>query len=316
VKSTRNLIMVYGRGRLDPRDFEAIRTKIETRAPDIRVFIVQDSHLALATKKKAATLPTLVFAPIALQWFRPARGKVYCGRAISKVEQMQRLDAAGIPVPKWMLLTAETKLDPDEWGPYVIIKPSAFVAASLGRGVEVKRTEEVIYQDPKDFPEDHPGRKGPMIVQRYIDTGQEIQGHRLATLFGRTLYANVNMYLERRPRISDVPDLREFRYFAVEDIGEVIKRRYFDDPDILALGSKINACFPEVPLQSIDILREEATRRLFVLEINPGGNTWHFSSYAAERQRRTLGGLRLEDQFQAFDVAADVLIEKTRAEAE
>lgn len=165
----RNLIMVYCQGYLDPRDFEAIREKIEARVPDVQVFIVQDSHLAIPVRKKAAMLPTFIFSPCRLKRFRPERGRIYAGRRITKEEQMRRLVAAGIPVPGWTLLTAETKLDPDEWGPYVILKPSAFGAASLGRGVEVKRTTEVAYREPGGYPDDHPGRRGSMIVQRYVD---------------------------------------------------------------------------------------------------------------------------------------------------
>ena len=69
-------------------------------------------------------------------------------------------------------------------------------------------------------------------------------------------------------------------------------------------------------MQSVDVLREELTGKLFALEINPGGNTWHFSSHSAARIQSSLGGPRLEEQFGAFDIAADVLIERTRSEAE
>jgi hypothetical protein len=314
VKPTRNLITVHYPRALDPRDFEAIKEKIEARAPDIQVFIVQDGHLSLATKKKAAALPTLVFAPIMLQRFRPARGKIYCGRPIGKVEQMRRLDAAGIPVPEWMLLTPGTNLDAKEWGSHVIVKPSAYGVASMGLGVEVRRTEDITYRDPRDYPKGHPGRWGPMIVQKYIDTGQEIQGRRLATLFGRVLYAYAASTIESNRSLSQTDDPEQFKFSGV--LGEKITREFVYDEHLLALGGKIHACFPEVPLQSIDVVRDKTTGKLFVLEINPGGNTWHFSSSSAERIRNSLGGVRLEDQFQAFDVAAEVLIEMTRAEAE
>jgi hypothetical protein len=49
-----------------------------------------------------------------------------------------------------------------------------------------------------------------------------------------------------------------------------------------------------------------------VLEINPGGNTWHFSSPWATAFEKERGGRKLKDQLGAFDIAARVLIEKTR----
>jgi hypothetical protein len=153
-----------------------------------------------------------------------------------------------------------------------------------------------------------------MIVQRYVDTGRDIQRWRLSTLFGRTLYAHANFYTERRAKLSEIADVSQFDFSGARE--DEFRREFIYDEDLLALAPKIHACFPEVPLQSIDLLREEATGELFVLEINPGGNTWHFSSSVAERIRTSLGGSRLEDQFQAFDVAAEVLIERTLAEAE
>ena len=53
------------------------------------------------------------------------------------------------------------------------------------------------------------------------------------------------------------------------------------------------------------------TKKLFVLEGNLGGNVWVFShkkSFALEKY----GRFNLLNQFNAFDVAADVLIKKTK----
>jgi hypothetical protein len=51
--------------------------------------------------------------------------------------------------------------------------------------------------------------------------------------------------------------------------------------------------------------------RLYCLEINPGGLTWNFSSRRAQ-DVPTIDGIRREDQFGAWGIAADALIEKTR----
>ncbi len=69
--------------------------------------------------------------------------------------------------------------------------------------------------------------------------------------------------------------------------------------------------FPNIPLQGIDILEESGTGRLYVIEINAGGNTWHFFS-----SRSALGriGITRKDrvaQFGAWKVATEALIETT-----
>jgi hypothetical protein len=93
-------------------------------------------------------------------------------------------------------------------------------------------------------------------------------------------------------------------------------RRYIDEPDVLDLARRVARAVPDIPLHGIDIVRERRTGRLMVLEFNPGGNTWHFSSTAGRATQIEAGGReRLIAQFGAFDIAARVLVERTRAEA-
>ena len=54
---------------------------------------------------------------------------------------------------------------------------------------------------------------------------------------------------------------------------------------------------------------------LYVLEANPGGNTWHFSSKLAEEGRKEISREQRIEQMDAWGVAARVLAERTRAEA-
>jgi hypothetical protein len=89
-----------------------------------------------------------------------------------------------------------------------------------------------------------------------------------------------------------------------------------NDREILAFGRLVHAAMPGIPLQGIDILRDVKDGRLYVLENNAGGNTWAFSSQRGENARRALGGAEaMVNQFGAWDIAADVLIKRTRAEA-
>ena len=73
--------------------------------------------------------------------------------------------------------------------------------------------------------------------------------------------------------------------------------------------------FPRSALHGIDIIREVGTRRLFVLEINPGGNTWSFSSRWADNVQTELNMPDLSIQFDAWKTCARVLVHRTRLEA-
>jgi hypothetical protein len=70
---------------------------------------------------------------------------------------------------------------------------------------------------------------------------------------------------------------------------------------------------PEIPVLGVDVVREAESKRLFIMEVNPKGDTWHLSLLSkslTEQQRRD----RYE-QFGALDVVARSLMEKTRADA-
>jgi hypothetical protein len=86
------------------------------------------------------------------------------------------------------------------------------------------------------------------------------------------------------------------------------------DEDVLDLARAAANVFPEVACHGIDILRETGTGKLWVIEMNPGTNVWMFSSdisaHYEPKFRRSL-----YTQFNALDIAAELLIEKTRAEA-
>ena len=67
----------------------------------------------------------------------------------------------------------------------------------------------------------------------------------------------------------------------------------------------------------MDIVREDKSGKLYVLELNPVSDTWQISAKAFDPYRAKLGGREgMIAQFGAWDVAARVLIERTRKEAQ
>ena len=91
-------------------------------------------------------------------------------------------------------------------------------------------------------------------------------------------------------------------------------RHVTHDPEFLDLAAAAYRAMPDVALQACDILREK-TGDFYLLEINPGGGTWAFSSPSAQSYRDSLGVQDLAAEFDAFRTCARVLIGRTRAEA-
>jgi len=88
-------------------------------------------------------------------------------------------------------------------------------------------------------------------------------------------------------------------------------------PDVIQLGRRVAAAFPDIPCLGQDIVRSKVTGELFILEANPGGAVWHFSSavYTQQPQYNEAFTKEMYAQFGALDVVADRLIERTRREA-
>lgn len=312
----RNLVLVHTEGYQDIADFQQIAAHVQELAPDIEVFIASNDIPSSATRRRAARRPTLVFSPGNLLEFRPLRGKVYAGSAIPKLEQLSRFKAAGLPVPAFTEITPNVVLPWEVFGPLVVVKPG-FSAASHGHHMTLTRPTTVQFQPREAYPDGHPGRYGPMFVQRFIDTGPFINHHRVLTVFGTPLLAFKTSSQVERPSLDSPDDvLAKVAVKARRRDGAITRELTWDD-DILKLAQRTYAALPEMALQGVDIVREDKSGKLYVLEANPGGNTWIFSKgQMTARLKVTLGVERLTDQFDAFRTAAKVLIERTRAEAE
>lgn len=306
---SRNLVLVHSEGWQDVADFYAVKAHIEATAPDIEVFIASNDSRSSLTRKKAAARPTLVFSPILLLAFKPVRGKVYCGQPMSKLTEMRRLAAAGMPVPLFEEICPETVLSPDIYGPYVVVKPS-FDLASWGQGVELRRTGEVRYRPPSDYPADHPGRQAPMIAQKFIDCGKPMTC-RVLTLFGAPLFTYCRESTKPLALDPKQPTYEQADFMPAPPHRVSYMTR---DAAFLSLAAEAFRAMPDVALQACDILRDK-TGNVHLLEINPGGGTWMLSSPNAPNYRAALGIEDLAAEFDAFRTCAGVLIERTRAEA-
>jgi hypothetical protein len=243
-------------------------------------------------------------------------------RAVKKIEQFARFASLGIDTPLTARLDAKQLYDPEIWGEFVILKPLPLSLSSSGAGVKLIRTARFNELNRKSGLPAFVGHHAPLLVQTFIDTGRLPTHWRILTLFGHVLYSMKFWCPIQRPELTASddeienaiietkhPDLK--KSFGMHDM-----RKLAAEPEILEFAARVSKAFPTVPLQGIDILKENKTGRLFALEINGGGNVWHFSS------RRSAGGraagITRDDriaQLGAWEVAARSLIEATMRHA-
>jgi glutathione synthase/RimK-type ligase-like ATP-grasp enzyme len=253
-----------------------------------------------------------VFSPFALipGSYRPRGGAVFAGRVMSKSEQMRRLAAHGVPVPRTVPLTPDLALDPAEWGEYLIVKPDG---GRVGRDVRVLRTADL------------PSRRAtltaagmpPMLVQPYIphiEDGFPTE-HRTLTLLGRAIHCGRNRWGQKLESLDAV---------AADPAGIIASndptqggrvRALCYDPEVIALGERAHAAFPELALCGVDIIRDNRSGALTVLEVNTLGDTWHFSSDSSKKVYKPEYQREMYAQFDLLERTAQILVEKTRAAA-
>jgi hypothetical protein len=309
-EASRNLVIVHTVRAQALSDWQTVEEKIRERAPDIEVRIVDNNNPDPAIAKWQATRPSLVFSTIRLFMYAPSGGKVYAGREEGKLDQVRRLTAAGMPAPPAYKLLPFMPLKPEVWGDYVIVKP---VVGSFGDHVRLVRTEEA----GRRYAQLTENGKREMVVQKYVDhtdAERKLKQYRVLTLFGRPLYAIWRRSAEPLPPLEKI---------AADPLGRIasnyrgVEREYglaHEDEDVLALASGVAAACPEFPCLGVDIVREHGTGKLWVFETNSSGYVWHFSSQFSDDlsdEHRKI----LYEQFNALDRTADILIEKTRAEA-
>jgi hypothetical protein len=140
--------------------------------------------------------------------------------------------------------------------------------------------------------------------------------YRVLTLFGEALYCRKNSRLEARPELTADDDILFKSEIATNSgigTGRVTTELIYD-ADIVAFAKRMHDAIPGIALMGCDILRDP-NGKLYALETNSGGNTWAFSSELGKSARAVLGKQAMIDQLGAWDVAARVLVQKTRQEA-
>ena len=293
-------------------DIEKIAENVRRKDPGIEVIVHWAETEALSAGIPKASLIVCLRqldAPLAVP------GRVMACAAISKVDQERAYRNNWIPTPPAVPFQWGLALDPKQWGAFVVIKPLSPDLTSFG-GALWCPTTLLPNLRPEHFAPNHPSRDNAFLVQSFIDTGRYPRHYRVLCFLGVPLHAMAVTLKVPRPRMtSNIAEILKAN--IATNGGAPRDRELISDPDILAFARQISNALPNVPLQGIDILREHKTGKLYALESNPGGNTWHFASSYGEIVRKELvnGREKMLAQFNALQLAADALINATRAYA-
>lgn len=327
-RQNRNLVLVH-RGVEYEKDFAEIAEKVNALDRSITIYHLPmwlDADLPVS----AWRYPTLTVALNSTFSIPIRRGPILKNTPIGKLRQQEIFRANGIDTPPAMPFHFGMKLDPIVFGEFVVLKPSHLDLTSQGTNVHLFRRRRAEQLQLNNFPLTHPLQQDPRsyIVQRFIDTGAYPKYYRVATFMGKILYAWQTSLIEKRPEMTDTDDAIEK---AIVDIkGGTMRRTLIDCDPILETASKVAAAFDAMPLLGIDFVVDEHNQKIWVLEVNAGGNTWHFSSNYGKDLRVYFGGQAGADtdkaeqvgrdilikQFQAFDLAAEALVAKVHSLAE
>lgn len=307
---TRNLILFHVPRLQAVSDYMTIRNMMVGRAPDIDVHVVSvKEQIPPEFWRNAAQRPTLHFSFAAVTLPPGARGARLISTPLSKLEENELISAAGHAVPEAHLIKPDLNLDEQTWGAFTVIKPNR---AMKGRGVHLLRTNDVRFFDTNKLPQDDPQRGREFIAQRFVDTGPHVTCHRVMTVLGRPIYSATSTAVEPRPALdSDGADPLEVPIAAN---AMVRKMSLCHDRDVIDIATSLHAALPHLPVMGVDIIREHATGKLFVLEFNSHGLVWHLSSRLGFRQQGE-NGIDFYNQFNALLTITDALIAETRERA-
>jgi len=312
---TRNLVLITHPGRQDWRDFQAIGQEIAQQAPDIFGYIVSPKKAAETIPKDAWRRRSLIVSFGHIAEFVPPRGRVFQNALIPKQDEYRLFTAAGVRTPYTSVFRTGRPFDHSRHKPLVVAKPTKVGSMSHGDQVVLMRRERVAHVVPARFPPELTSDETPIIIQDFVDPGLRAQIFRVLVLFGEALFCYRVTADDPRPEL-DAPDAElEIGRVASNAPGRVIE--FVADLEVIEFAKAASQAIPWIPLLGFDIIRESTTGALYVLESNPGGNTWIFSSRAGIESRAIAGGTEpFKNQFGAWKIAANALVQATRYYAE
>jgi hypothetical protein len=287
-------------------DLHQIAKRVTEVDPKVRAFVVQHHKIDQLKLLRTWSQPTLSLSLYCLDKRKLLPGRFVNGQLLNKHGEYARLDAAGIPVPQWTVITPDTRLDPAEWGPYIVEKPSA---GRRGAQVRIRKASRIRYVAPESLPQDHLGREGPMLAQRFIYTGEWPTSFRVITMFGKVLLCYRQVSSRGQPLTG------RWNFKATGGISIVsntidMHAELVQDDEVIALAERAHrAAFADFPMLGFDIIRDAETGTCYVLECHAQGN-WLFATDMG-LGIQSLNKIDFRSQFNYIDRAAEILAQET-----
>jgi hypothetical protein len=260
--------------------------------PEHRYRLVHDvkpslKHMLWSLGKSSAVIS---FRPI--DKFKPNWAQVWQQEWITKAEEYKRMEAFGIPVPKWVLVTKDHMPDLSEFSDFVVVKPASGAFGAMVRVLKKIRVQWQSFEIKKNNTV-----SDQMIVQEFIHTGPWPSTYRVGTCFGEPYYTwRVTADKSREP-FDETQTGKEF--FTGKTIVSTSKGCVKDKEvpeEVLEFAKNVHRAFPNIPLLGIDIVRDYKTGKLYVIEVNASGGHFHLTT---DLHRSTMDefGFNLREQF-------------------
>lgn len=291
------------------QDFIDIARRIRKLDPTIAFLMVPDGFDPKKLPPIFYSLPTLVIYLVNPPNYNFTKVKKLAVRSMGKIEEYEHFKKNKIPSLPIQQFEAGMDLDRDVYGDWVVLKPQNIT--SSGKDINMVPTKMIPLLTKNDFPDDHLVHRDSYLVQKFVKCGDNPTHYRVSVFLDEVLYSRRSS--SHYPYVNQNSDIKELlkNTVASNHHGYRTVEPYID-LEVNALALSVAKSFPDCPLFGIDIIRDNETAKLYVLETNLGGNTWHFSSEIAKRDGLTpLHRKAIIQQYMAWDVAASALVRKT-----
>ena len=260
----------------------------ELRHLGVRSRVVWDVEPDLKHRLWTLGQPTAVVSFTLLRKFIPAWAMIWQQARLTKIGEYEVLSRAGIPTPKTKPLYRDSEPDLSDFDEYVVVKPAR---GGCGAFARIMRRGRARWR-PLEVNRVNSGVNEALIAQEYIHTGPWPTSYRVATVFGEAIYAlRITADRKRKP-MEYAKGSVGAHMFAGHSIVASSKGCTMDaqvPDDVIEFAKAVHLAFPTIPLLGTDIVREESTGKLYVLEVNASGWTFHLANKIREEVERDFG---------------------------
>jgi hypothetical protein len=304
----RNAILLISPHHMRDSDFHEIARRARALDPALKAYVAINGRRNRTARWAQILRPTLQVELEPVERFPLWRGRKLESVIRPKQVTLGLLRDRGLPVPDFVELAPDTRLDPAQWGDYVVVKPAY---GRRGAFVWIHRTERVRHKPRESYPEDHPGRLGPMLAQRFIHTGPWPVSYRVLSFLGEPLIAVRYELNHGQPPLQSPADFATGRSINIVASGKRSRISACHEADLMVLARRIHEALPERPVLGIDLIREAASGRLYVSEVNER-YCWTLSNESGQ-QIQAQFGFSLYREFDPLPRAAAALVRAARA---